>query len=76
MSKLTAFLIINGAFVWANVVAAGVFGLLGDIAKRTVPDIEVTTWPWILIGIVSAGSAFLFMAGLLATGKSMLKTLR
>ena len=73
MIKLAAFLSINAAFIGANVVAAGVFRVLGEVAQNTVPDADLTLWPWILIGIASVGAALVFLVGLLEAGNSLLK---
>ena len=75
MNKLAAFLAINSAFVGANVVAAGVFRVLGEVVHDAIPDADLTILPWILVGIASAGAAFIFLAGLLASGNSILKRL-
>ena len=75
MNKLAAFLAINSAFVGANVVAAGVFRVLGEVVHEAIPDADLTVWPWLLVGIASAGAAFIFLAGLLAYGNSILKRL-
>jgi len=75
MTKLAAFLAINAAFVGANVVAAGVFRVLGEVANGSIQDADLVVWPWILIGIASAGAAVVFLIGLIEAGNSMLKTI-
>ena len=75
MNKLAAFLAINSAFVGANVVAAGVYRVLGEVVHESIPDADLTVWPWILVGIAAAGAAFVFLVGLLASSKNLLKRL-
>ena len=73
MNKLAAFLGINAAFVGANVVGAGVFRVLGEVANGAIQDADLVVWPWILIGIASAGAAVVFLIGLIEAGNSILK---
>ena len=75
MNKLAASLGINAAFVGANVVGAGVFRVLGEVANGAIQDADLVVWPWILIGIASAGAAVVFLIGLIEAGNSMLKTI-
>lgn len=75
MTKLATFLAINAAFVGANVVGAGVFRVLGEVANGAIQDADLVVWPWILIGIASAGAAVVFLIGLIEAGNSMLKTI-
>ena len=75
MTKLATFLAINAAFVGANVAGAGVFRVLGEVANGAIQDADLVVWPWILIGIASAGAAVVFLIGLIEAGNSMLKTI-
>lgn len=49
-------------FLAANVVAAGVWTVLGGIVQRLFPGLEAP-WPWFIIGIAAALAAFLFLRG-------------
>ncbi len=73
MSNLTAFLTINGVFLSANVVAAGVFRVLGDLVLDLVPEAELTVWPWLLVGMFSIGASVIFFIGFVDAGKSLAK---
>lgn len=54
--------LVVGFMVAANVVAAGVWLVLGGILQKMAPGIEAP-WPWILIGAAAAIAAFLFLRG-------------
>jgi len=73
MSNLTAFLTINGVFLGANVVAAGVFRVLGDLVRDLVPEADLTVWPWLLVGMFSIGASVIFLIGFVDAGKSLVK---
>lgn len=75
MIKLATFLAINAAFVGANVVAAGVFRVLGEVANNSIQNADLVVWPWIMIGLASAGASVVFLIGLIKAGNSILKTL-
>lgn len=76
MSNLATLLMINLAFISANVVAAGVFLVLADVINRTMPDAHLTVFPWILAGIFAAAAAMIFLVGMLHSSIFIAKRIR
>ncbi len=53
-----------GLFVAANVVAAGVVQVLGQMLQAAGPA-SSSPWPWLVIGAAGAVAAYLFLKGAL-----------
>lgn len=62
MRSFTQGLALVGLFLGANVVAAGVVQVLGQILQKMVPGLE-SPWPWFVIGGAGAFAAYLFIRG-------------
>jgi hypothetical protein len=73
MNNVKAFIVINGVFLSVNVVAAGVFRVLGELVRDLVPDADLTVWPWLLVGMASIGASVIFLMGFVDAGKSLAK---
>lgn len=54
--------VIVGFLFAANVVAGGVWIVLGGIVQKIFPGIE-SPWPWLFVGAAAAIAAFLFLRG-------------
>ena len=73
MKYMASFLAINGAFVGANLVAVGIWQVLGAGLKANVPDAGTLVLPWVLIGIVAAWCAVIFMVGAVVSINSIIR---
>tara|TARA_R110000868_G_scaffold411755_1_gene708951 strand:- start:48247 stop:48474 length:228 start_codon:yes stop_codon:yes gene_type:complete len=71
---LAAGFVVCSIFVMANVVAAGVCRVLGDIAQATVARDDFLVW--LAIGGVAVGSALAFIGGAMPAGMKFLRWIR
>jgi hypothetical protein len=64
MRKLLEGLILIGVFVAANVVAAGVMLVLGQVIQAIAPACD-SPWPWFMTGTAGVFAALVFLKGML-----------
>jgi len=62
--------VVAGLFAFANVVAAGVMLILGQIVNAVSPGAMSTlVWPWFLAGGAGVLAAILFLRGAMAEAR-------